>query len=73
MAGVDVDALAVPKAYAKSGELIAVTTELAKLADVSDGITFAEHRTQVPVGTVDIVTYADAVVVAFSFRPMASS
>jgi hypothetical protein len=56
MGGADVYALAAPTAYATTDELIRQTTELAKLAAVSDKITFAAQKDAVPLGAVDIVT-----------------
>ncbi len=56
MGGADVYALAATTAYATTDELIRHTTELAKLAGVSDKITFSVDKASVPLGAVDIVT-----------------
>lgn len=56
MAGADVYALAAATPYANTDELIAVTSRLARLAGIGDRITFADHRSKVPLSEVDIVT-----------------
>jgi hypothetical protein len=56
MAGADVCALAAPTAYATTGELIALTAGLARLAGVQERITFAAAKGAARLETADIVT-----------------